>query len=215
MPRPKILPDRDVLEAAYQLMQEHGPEALTFSALARACGLSASTLVQRFKGKTQLIQSALSLAWDRLDENTAMLAAKMPKTPDGAIALLTTLSGDYGEIEAYADALLILREDLRNPALRARGAIWKEALSQALDDCFAVVPHAPRGIGLLMASQWQGSLLWWSFDPQGRVQDFVEDELRSFVAAIVGSQTNRGRQSGRARQAALASPRSRRPKKGD
>jgi hypothetical protein len=65
-----------------------------------------------------------------------------------------------------------------------------------------------------MASQWQGSLLWWSFDPQGRVQDFVEDNLRNFVIAIVGPQTNRGRKPGQAQQAALASPRSRRPKKG-
>jgi hypothetical protein len=79
-----------------------------------------------------------------------------------------------------------LREDLRDPVLRARGAAWKEALSRALDDCFAEIPHA-QGIGLLMASQWQGSLLWWSFDPQGAVEDFVEDSLRRFVAAIVTS----------------------------
>ena len=41
------------------------------------------------------------------------------------------------------------------------------------------------GIGLLMASQWQGSLLWWSFDPQGDVERFVEAGLRRFVAAII------------------------------
>lgn len=187
MPRPKILPDSEVLKAAYALVHQHGPDALTFSTLAQACGLSASTLVQRFKSKADLVRSTLSYAWDGLDEKTATFSAKVPKTPAGAVQLLTMLSKDYGEIEAYADALLILREDLRDPALRVRGAKWKAVLTRALEDCFTAVPHAPRGIGLLMAAQWQGSVLWWSFDPKGRVENYVEDNLESFVSAIVGA----------------------------
>jgi AcrR family transcriptional regulator len=186
MPRPKTLPDSAVLKAAYALVHRHGPDALTFSTLAQACGLSASTLVQRFKSKADLIRSTLSYAWDGLDEKTATFSAKVPQTPDGAIQLLTLLSKDYGEIEAYADALLILREDLRDPALRARGAKWKAVLTRALEDCFAAVPHAPQGIGLLMAAQWQGSVLWWSFDPKGKVEIYVEENLESFVSAIIG-----------------------------
>lgn len=185
MPRPKTLPDMAVLEAALELMHERGPEAVTFATLARACGLSSSTLVQRFKSKAQLIRSTLLRAWDRLDEKTATLAATVPKTPGGAIELLTALSRDYGGIESYAQGLLVLREDLRDPALRARGAAWRAALSRVLEDCFAKTPHAPQGIGLLMASQWQGSLLWWSFDPQKDVDRFVEEGLQRFVAAVV------------------------------
>jgi len=187
MPRPKTLPDSEVLKAAYALVHGHGPDALTFATLARACGLSASTLVQSFKSKADLIRSTLSYAWDGLDEKTAAFSAKVPKTPAGAIQLLTMLSKDYGEIEAYADALLILREDLRDPALRARGARWKAVLTKALEECFTTTPHAPQGIGLLMAAQWQGSVLWWSFDPKGGVEHYVEDNLEHFVSAIVGA----------------------------
>lgn len=187
MPRPKTQPDSEVLKAAYALVHRDGPDALTFATLARACGLSASTLVQRFKSKADLVRSTLSFAWDGLDEKTAAFAAKVPRTPAGAVQLLTLLSKDYGRIEAYADALLILREDLRDPALRARGARWKAALTRALEDCFASTQQAPRGIGLLMAAQWQGSVLWWSFDPKGRVEDYVEGTLKQFVAAIVGA----------------------------
>lgn len=189
MPRPKTLSDRDVLDAAHRLIHESGPDALTFASLARACGLSSSTLVQRFRSKAGLIQSTLLHAWDRLDAKTARLAATVPKTADGAIEMLVALSRDYGGIESYAEGLLILREDLRDPVLRARGAAWKASLSGALDDCFARTPHAPQGIGLLMASQWQGSLLWWSFDPQGSVETFVEDGLRRFVGALAAAGT--------------------------
>jgi hypothetical protein len=143
--------------------------------------------VQRFGSKAGLIRSTLAFAWDGLDEKTAAFSAKAAKTPAGAVRLLAQLSKDYGEIEAYADALLILREDLRDPALRARGAKWKAALTKALEACFAATPQAPRGIGMLMAAQWQGAVLWWSFDPKGRVEDYVEGTLKHFVAAIVGA----------------------------
>ena len=187
MPRTKTLSDEQVLDAALKLLHESGPEALTFERVARACGLSAATLVQRFKSKAGLKQSTLLLAWDRLDEKTERLAATVPKTPDGAVELLVALSSDYGGIETYAEGLLVLREDLRDPVLRARGAAWKIALSDALEECFHQVGHAPHGIGLLTASQWQGSLLWWGFGPKGKLEDYVEASLRRFIYAVVVS----------------------------
>lgn len=184
MPRPKTQSDEQVLDTALALLHQRGPEALTFAALSQACGLSAATLVQRFGGKAGLRQRTLLHAWDGLDRKTASLAAAVPKTPEGAVALLVALSQDYGGIESYAEGLLVLREDLRDPVLRARGAQWKAALSAALDACFSDAPDAPEGIGLLMATQWQGALLWWSFDPRQRIEDHVEETLRRFVAAL-------------------------------
>ncbi|WP_026187574.1 TetR/AcrR family transcriptional regulator [Ensifer sp. BR816] len=184
MPRPKTLPNEEVLGAALNLMRMEGPEGLTFATLSAACGLSPSTLVQRFETKSGLIQAALLQAWDRLDRLTAELAAATPKTPAGAVALLVGLSGDYGGIESYADDLLILREDLRDPLLRARGAAWRDVLSAAVEERFARVPAAPAGIGLMMAAQWQGALLWWSFDPCMPVTDFVKQSLQRFVGAF-------------------------------
>ena len=181
MPRPKTRSDRDVLEHALKLIHERGPEALTFANLSGLCGLSPATLVQRFETKAKLKQAALLSAWDRLDARTTALAEEAPKTPDGAIALLVGLS-HYGNIDAYAEGLLVLREDLRDPALRARGAAWKTALTAAIDSCFADVPFTPEDVGLLMASQWQGSLLWWAFDPQGTIEEYVAARLRRFVA---------------------------------
>jgi AcrR family transcriptional regulator len=185
MPRTKTLSDKDVLAAAHRLMHEAGPEALTFDALAKACGLSPATLVQRFKTKAGLKRATLMQAWDHLDEKTASLADSLPKTPAGAVEMLVTLSGSYGGIEAYAEGLMVLREDFRDPALRARGAAWKEALSAALTARFAGIPGAPRDIGLLLATQWQGSLLWWGFDPREAIGAYVGKALERFVESLV------------------------------
>ncbi|WP_187331321.1 MULTISPECIES: helix-turn-helix domain-containing protein [unclassified Mesorhizobium] len=187
MTRPKTQPDEQVLEVAYRLMHAEGPEALTFERLARACGLSGSTLVQRFGSKAQLKQRTLLYAWDGLDRKTKALSASTPRTPAGAIQLLGGLSSGYGDIESYAEGLLVLREDLRDPVLRARGGAWKAALSKVLVDCFAGMPGMPQDIGLLMASHWQGSLLWWSFDPEMELTAYVEHSLKRFVAAITAT----------------------------
>lgn len=185
MPRPKTQTDADVLEAAYRLLHAEGPDALTFARLAFYCGLAPATLVQRFKSKDGLKQATLLFAWDKLDALTAELARQVPKTPAGAVKLLSGLSGGYGGIEAYARGLLVLREDLSDPVLRARGAAWKRALSQALDDCFAASAGRPKDMGLLTASHWQGSLLWWGFEPMDDVRRHVEASLKRFIAAML------------------------------
>lgn len=185
MPRPKTQSNERVLETALALMRERGPEGLTFAALAERCGLSAATLVQRFGGKSKLKQSTLLHAWDQLDAETTRLAESVPQTPEGAIELLVGLTGQYGEIETYAEGLLLLREDLRDPALRARGAAWRDHLCAALDACLADVPGLPTGAGLLAATHWQGALLWWGFDPNQAVEAYVEKSLREFLAIIL------------------------------
>lgn len=187
MPRPKTRSDASVLETALSLMHERGPEALTFASLSEACGLSGATLVQRFRNKKQLKQRALLFAWDRLDEETQRLAASVPRTPEGAVRLLVGLTAQYGGIEAYAEGLLLLREDLRDPALRGRGTAWKARLCAALDACFSGLPDVGQGAGLLAATHWQGALLWWAFDPRQKVEVHVEESLRRFVATILAA----------------------------
>lgn len=185
MPRPKTLSDNEVLDLALQVMQERGPDAVTFAAVSEACGLATATLVQRFGNKPNLVRQTVLRSWHRLDARMAELADSTPRTPEGAIELLVGLSSQYGGIENYAKGLLLLREDLCDPILRARGAKWKSRLCSLLDECFAGIPGIPEGIGLLMASQWQGALLWWAFDPKAPVETFTEDGLRWFVFSLL------------------------------
>ena len=184
MPRPKTRPDTDILEAVLQLMQRHGADKLTFSTLAAATGLSPSTLVQRFASKDAMARAALNHAWDRLDADTAQFSASIDRTPSGAVELLVRLSGSYGDIDSYADGLMLLREDIRDPVLRQRGVRWGDALTSAVKECFEQTPHAPADIGRLLITQWQGALLWWSFQPDEPVPVYVEKALSAFVEAL-------------------------------
>jgi AcrR family transcriptional regulator len=185
MSRPKLLSDSAVLGQAFELIRTAGPDALTFASLASASGLSGATLVQRFGTKAQLRQRAMLHAWDVLEQRTAQLIESMDRTPDGARKLLVDLSRDYGGVDAFAEGLLLLREDMRDPVLRERGAAWGKTLNRALDACFAGRPGTPKGIGAILASQWQGALLWWAFDPHKPAHEVVNEALKRLVAALL------------------------------
>jgi AcrR family transcriptional regulator len=182
MPRRRTLSDQHLLDLVLTLVHAEGPEAATFSAVSKASGLSGSTLVQRFSTKAAMLRQALLHAWDQLDAETARLCASIPRTQQGAVALLAGLSQNYGGSAAvYADGLRLLREDFRDPVLRARGAAWGKVLADAISACFATASR-PEVTARLMLAQWQGSLLWWGFEAEGPVLPYVESRLQEFLA---------------------------------
>ncbi|MGK9230815.1 TetR/AcrR family transcriptional regulator [Inquilinus limosus] len=190
MPRPRTIPDEALLDGVLAVIRRAGPEGVTFAAVATETGLSAATLVQRFGSKAAMIQAALLRAWDLLDARTEAADAAAPPGPAGAVELLVALSGDYGEGDDYAEGLLVLREDLRDPALRRRGATWGEALADALGRRLADGSGPRPDLGRLMAAQWQGALLWWGFERGRRLPQAVAAELEAWCRAV-GSPTGR------------------------
>jgi AcrR family transcriptional regulator len=183
MPRTRSIPDEALLDAALAVMRDAGPEGVTFAALAARTGLSAPTLVQRFGSKDALMRAALLRAWDLLDERTRACAESAPRTPEGAVGILVALSRDYGEGDDYAEGLLVLREDLRDPELRRRGELWGEVLARVLGERLGAEVPRPE-LGRLMAAQWQGAVLWWGFSRRGPLADAVARDLRAWCAAV-------------------------------
>lgn len=181
MARTKTVSDEAILDAAMALMVRAGPEAVTFAAVGREVGLSAATLVQRYASKAEFLRAVLLRAWDRLDEQTACLDESAALSPEGAVRMLLALF-PVGEGESdYAEGLLILREDMRDPLLRERGACWGAALGRRLSDD----PQRQPVLGRLMASQWQGAQLWWAFERQGDPATAIGGELRRWCDVVL------------------------------
>jgi AcrR family transcriptional regulator len=185
MPRRRTVTDESLLDAALLLVREDGPEALSFGALSSRVGLSGSTIVQRFKTKAKLLEAALGRAWDDLEAQTAAADAGAPAGLDGVVDLLVRLSGQY-DPASYADQLLLLREDLRNPVLRARGARWLATLGEAIERRLADagVPGGPDGLGPLVIAQWQGALTIWGFTRPAPPDDVVRTMLRDLLRRL-------------------------------
>lgn len=184
MGRGKTISDEAVLDGLLAVMQAAGPGALTFARASQAIGLSAPTLVQRFGTRDAMIEATLLHAWDRLDAATAAADAEAAIDPPGAIALLMRLMpGDAAE-HAMTDGLLLLREDLRNPVLRARGSAWGAQLAHALGRRLAADPERAGRLGWQMASIWQGSLIWWAFRRETDARAAIESALADWCEGV-------------------------------
>jgi AcrR family transcriptional regulator len=187
MPRKRSVPDDVLLDAALTVVRSADPQSLTFAALAERSGLAASTIVQRFGTKAGLLQAALLRAWDLLDAATAAAIAQARPGPDGVVEMLVRLTDQYASDAAdYADQLLVLREDLRDPVLRKRGRRWVGTLAAAVEQCLDPGGGA-AGLGTLVVAQWQGTLTVWSFTRAAPPGDVVRAALEGLLTRLVPS----------------------------
>ena len=184
MARQRTLPDELIVEAALLLMNRLGPEALTLAEVGGLVGLSAATLLQRFGSKDALKRAALEHAWDQLGEATLTADEEQPETFEGALAIIAALSPSADPAPEFDGGLLLLREDLRDPVLRARGIAWLETLALALGRRITREPSQRRRLGRLMVNQWQGAQIWWAFNRKGAAQDAIDADLREWHAAL-------------------------------
>ncbi len=176
MARPRTVSDESLLDAALLIVREQGPESLSFGVLASRVDLAASTIVQRFGSRQNLLRAALLLAWDRLGSDTADAIGRADVGTRGVVDLLVALSGQYDE-DDFADQLLLLREDLRDPILRARGKAWVRELAATIEAQLDAPRRNVEGLGLLVVAHWQGTLTLWAFRRTGSIADTVRTAL--------------------------------------
>ncbi|HMO71222.1 MAG TPA: transcriptional regulator [Paracoccaceae bacterium] len=169
MPRARTVPDLEVFAAIRRLLAEGGDKAVAFGSVARATGLAAPTLVQRYGSRDGMVRAALSAAWDGLTEMTAQAATTADQGPKGAQALLKSL-GQTGE----AADLSFLAIDFRDADLRARAETWRAQVEGALATRLGGGAKGREAAAILFAA-WQGQALWQAAGGKGfRLKDAVK-----------------------------------------
>ena len=155
MSRPRSIPDSEIFAAVRRLLAADGEKAVAFSAVARATGLAAPTLVQRYGSRDGMLRAALLAAWDDLDATTSAAEAAAPTSGKGALALLKSLGADAAD---PAD-ISLLAADFRDPALRARATAWRARVETALANRLGGGTKGRDQAAMLFAL-WQGQALW-------------------------------------------------------
>jgi len=184
MSRGKTISDDLLLDRLVAAMMAHGPSDLSFAKASKAAGLAAATLVQRFGSRDTMVEAVLLRAWDHLDEATAAADAWASPDPGGAIELLLRLTNSGSAEYDFTDGLLLLREDIRNPVLRARGAEWGARLADALGRRLSDDADRATQLGWQMASLWQGTLLWWAFRRDAAPEVKVRESLEAWSRTV-------------------------------
>ncbi|WP_112311694.1 TetR/AcrR family transcriptional regulator [Pseudogemmobacter bohemicus] len=151
MPRRKILSDAEVLKATRQLFAAGGEKAISFGNLARATGLAASTLAQRFGSVEGLQAAAARDGWDEI--GTRLDAADQASQSKGPQALLKALEDG---VEPFARLLMLSQRD--TAALEAASA-WRNQVEMRLALRIGQGEKARQTAQILFAA-WQGRLIW-------------------------------------------------------
>ncbi|MFN4159240.1 MAG: transcriptional regulator [Gemmobacter sp.] len=169
MARSRTIPDADIFTAVRRLMAEGGEKAVAFGSVARATGLAAPTLVQRYGSREGMVRAAMLAAWDALDATTDAAESASGTGTKGAQALLKAL----GNAAEEADTML-MAVDVRDAELRNRAELWRARIEAALAARLGGGAKAREAAAMLFAA-WQGQRLWQAMGGKGfRLKDAVK-----------------------------------------
>lgn len=162
MSRPRTIPDADVFAAILRLIASGGEKKVAFSAVARATGLAAPSLVQRYGALPAMVHAALQGEWDRIDTATSAAIAEVSAAAKGPQALLKSLSP--------APSPAFLAASLRDADLRDRAKQWRMRVEAALNGRST----GPEAAAMLFAV-WQGQSMWDGISDKGfRLKDAIK-----------------------------------------
>lgn len=158
MSRPRTIPDADVFAAILRLIAEDGEKAVAFSSVARATGLSAPSLVQRYGPLSDMIHAALEHQWSRIEASTAAALAEAGKGPQALFKAMTD-----------APTPAVMAATLRDAGLRDRARLWRQQVEAALGG------REDRDMGAMLFAAWQGQSLWDGIGDKGfKIKDAVK-----------------------------------------
>ena len=185
MARRKTISDEDVLDAAAKVMFAAGP-SFTLSDVAKATGIAPATLVQRFGDKHGLTVAAI--ARDNAAFEAFLAAAPAGQGAGAVIAIFAAMfDGPDTDADYFADQLLWLRQDMRDPDLnrlaRARFAALRAAVAARLPPLSIPAEAAAE----LVEAQWQGALLQWGIERRGKLSEFVTEQLAAWFRLLGAS----------------------------
>lgn len=161
MARNKSIPDSEVFQAILALIAANGEKAVALSAVARATGLAAPTLVQRFGTRAGMVQAALLSAWDAADAVATTADAGAAMTAKGAQEFLKLLGG----ID-----ISVLAASVRDAELRDRAAGWRGRVEAAL------AARLGSNAAALVFAAWQGQAIWKAAGGKGfRLKDAIKE----------------------------------------
>lgn len=181
MPRSKIVSDQAILAEVHRLVQRIGPDKFTLAAAGAEVGLSASTLVQRFGTKRELLLAADQWAVEQWVNG-------MDAAPSGGPALDRLIAGLVFALDAettpdeMANSVSLLQIALadsefhastRNGAERVQKRVThrlQEAVSTR-----ELRPDTDVGaLAALIEVTYHGAMIAWAIHRDGSLTDFMK-----------------------------------------
>jgi len=195
VPRPRTVDDGTIFQAVSEVLGREGPAKLTLGRIAKAAGLAAPTLVQRFGSKLGLLR-AMSKAFesgnaDSVDRLRAEHSSPLARSREFVLC--------YVGMAASPDVLVnytlaYLQLDIKDPVLRrhalASGRQQEAALEAMLAEAVAAGELSrrsrPRDLAQVLIRLASGSLLAWAVHRTGTARAWLARDVDYVLAPYRG-----------------------------
>ena len=187
-PRPRTIPDADVLAAAIRAIWRLGPANVTLADVAREAGLAPATLVQRFGSKRGLLLAVAKMSVDGVDA-CFDLVRRAHRSPLAAVVAGTVeMARTVKSPDELANSLSFLQMDISDPDFH-RLAVENSRRMLAgyrrlLDDAVAAgelvrcdTLRLARAVGAVSG----GSLLSWAIVRDGTAERYIRKDIKTVL----------------------------------
>ena len=203
MPRPRTVPDADILAASLRAISRVGPGKLTLADIGREAGLSPATIIQRFGSKRGLLLALAESAVGSVEECFARVRAANPSPLAALVAAATEMARYTRSPEEMANHLAYLEIDLSDPDFhrpllensRRSLAGYQALLDEAVVAGELAPCDTPR-LARIVAALSGGSLITWAVFRKGTAERWAREDLATLLDAF----RHRGRTPARRRR---------------
>lgn len=187
-PRPRLLPDSEILQSTTRVIERLGPARLTLADVAREVGLAPATLVQRFGSKRGLLLAVASQGASGVREQFDAIRATA-RSPLRAIAeVARCMAGMAKSPEALANHLAFLEMDLADRDFHrlalAHGRQFRAELRSLISDAIRAGELRECRVARLADAVQAiigGSLLTWAVDREGKAEARILADLQTLL----------------------------------
>jgi len=191
-PRPRTINDSDIFAATIQAAGEFGPAKLTLAHVAKKCGMSPATLIQRFGTKKGLLLAALSQGGGEPADLFQSARERNASPLEALLAVLTECSSMFAvSPEVLANHLAFLQMDLTDPdfyALTLRQArSTHDGIRALLDDAVTtkeLIADDTERLARAVHDVYTGAVLNWAVFRDGSVEDRVLEGLATLLGPL-------------------------------
>jgi AcrR family transcriptional regulator len=188
MPRPRTVPDAQVLAAALRAISRVGPGKLTLADVGREAGLSPATIVQRFGSKRGLLLAMAESAAGSVEECFARARASSPSPLAALVSAATEMTRYTKSPEEMANHLAYLQIDLSDPdfyrlllensrrSLAGYRALLDEAVAAG-----ELVPCDTGRLARVVAALSGGSMIVWAVFREGTAERWARADLATLL----------------------------------
>lgn len=187
-PRPRRVADTDVFAATAKVVSRDGPGLLTVAAVAKEAGLAASSLVERYGTKRDLLLAFAASAPSDVRRAFEYARSRYADPRRALRAALVDLTSSIRTRREMANHIAFLQMDLSDADFRRHAVAHGDALRHevaALIETMSVGRRLTRAKALERARAVQvafnGAMVTWAIHGEGTLSDAIDDALSMVV----------------------------------